>query len=481
MEERAKRGLIKMLIKKKLEKIKQEKNNIMSEKKKLKDVSEEYDFKEKLEASYHLNMPIFKIFSDYFNILNQNPELQKKHKIKVKGFLINNEFRETINLYDGLGIRNILIEYSDLLINLVFDVYKQHGEITYYFRMVSDKQTDMYSEDVYKMLFSNAIKVSDLKGKHLVLRRNAMEWDKKELEPKEFNDIYLPDSIIKDLELYSETFNQIEVLMRYLMAGSPGTGKTESTLVIANELIKRGVTVIKTPICKYLKEKVELGILLAPTIFIFDDIDLSLGSRNRGFFSENLQIFLDVLDGTEKLPENVGIIATTNSTSLLDLAAQRPGRFDKFLCFDELTKDNIKNIILKSLKYNDPKASAERKKLFASKEVVDMFHSKRVTGAYIFNGVKMLNRRINILKLKDLTPAFIAEEFSKEISVQDKNKNKNFLDDKLSNSSSSSIGFANNDVDGDVEYEEDNSVKVTEEIHYDRGEGSERRHIGRSE
>lgn len=476
MEEKTKRGLIDMLIKKKLQKIEQEKIKNMKE-----TLKEEYDFKEKLDSSYHLNLPIFKIFSDYFNILNQNPDLQKKHKVKVKGFLVGNEFRDTINLYDGLGLRNVLIEYSGLLINLVFDVYKQHGEITYYFRFVSDKQTDMYSEDFYKMLFANAIQVSDLKGKHLVLKRNAMEWEKKDLEPKEFSDIYLPDSIIKDLELYSATFNQVGVLMRYLKAGSPGTGKTESTLVIANELIKKGVTVIKTPICKYLKEKVELGILLAPTVFIFDDIDLSLGSRNRGFFSENLQIFLDVLDGTEKLPSNVGIIATTNSTSLLDLAAQRPGRFDKFLCFDELTKDNIKNIILKSLKYSDPKATEERKKLFASKEVVDMFHAKRVTGAYIFNGVRMLNLRINILKLKNLTPNFIASEFAKEINIQDKNKNKNFLDDKLSNSSSSSIGFSSSSEEVDYEGEESPEVNEEKISDYHSRDSEGRRGIGRHE
>jgi len=48
-----------------------------------------------------------------------------------------------------------------------------------------------------------------------------------------------------------------------------------------------------------------------PKKIIFDDIDLSLGSRSRGAYSERLQDFLDVLDGTEKLLENVGMIAST--------------------------------------------------------------------------------------------------------------------------------------------------------------------------
>lgn len=431
---------MRMLAKKKAEQLKTE-NKVMGKEKNV----EEYDFKDKLHYSLHLNMPIFKIFSDYFNILKQNKNLQKEQRIKVKGFLISNEFRESVNLYDSFGPRNILVEYEGMIINLVFDVYKYNNEVVYYFLMTSNKETTLEPEEVYNMLFANAVAVSDLKGKHLVLKKGMMEWEKKELEKKEFGDIFLPKSTIEDLKLYTTTFDKVGILMRYLMAGNPGTGKTESTLVTANELNKAGVTIIKTPICNLLKEKVELGILLAPTIFIFDDIDLSLGSRNRGYFSENLQLFLDVLDGTEKLPSNVGIIATTNSTSLLDLAAQRPGRFDKYLSFDELSKDNIKNIILKSLKCNDPNASAERKKVFSGSNVVDMFFNKRVTGAYIFTSVKMLNLRMNMLQLGDMSSKWIADEISKEINISDKNKNKNFLDDKLSNSGAGSIGFGGGD------------------------------------
>ena len=40
----------------------------------------------------------------------------------------------------------------------------------------------------------------------------------------------------------------------------------------------------------------------------------------------------------DKLPKDVGIVATTNAAHLLDLAAQRPGRFDKVLLFDKLNE-----------------------------------------------------------------------------------------------------------------------------------------------
>jgi ATP-dependent 26S proteasome regulatory subunit len=133
----------------------------------------------------------------------------------------------------------------------------------------------------------------------------------------------LPKSIKEDLELYTTLYDKTGKLLRYLMIGSPGTGKTESTLAIANYLKDKGVTIIKTMVCESLKEKIELAELLAPAFIIFDDIDLSLGSRKKGMVSGGLAQFLDVLDGTEKIRKDVGIAATTNSLELLDMAAQR--------------------------------------------------------------------------------------------------------------------------------------------------------------
>lgn len=75
--------------------------------------------------------------------------------------------------------------------------------------------------------------------------RDEIFWTKKKLEKRSFSDIFLPKSILEDLQLYDATYTHMSKLMRYLMAGNPGTGKTESTLVLANELNKRGVTIIK--------------------------------------------------------------------------------------------------------------------------------------------------------------------------------------------------------------------------------------------
>lgn len=414
-----------------------------------------------LDAS--LNRPIFKIYSDYFNILKENVEMQKAHGIEVLGMIRDNEFRDNMNLYDNVGDKNILLKYKDLVVNCFFSVYKQQNELQFYFYMSSSDKTYIDADFFYDKIWAHAVDASDLKGSYFVMERDEILWTKKPLEKRSFEDIFLPKSIIEDLKLFVAANEQTGVLMRYLMAGNPGTGKTESTLVVANELHKLGVTIIKTPVCQMIKDKVELAELLAPSLIILDDIDLSLGSRNKGVYSERLQDFLDVLDGTDKLNDKVGFIATTNSIALLDLAAQRPGRFDKVLTFDDLTSDNIKNIILKSLKNNYKiAADSSTAKTFTDPKIIELFKNSRVTGAHIYNSVKMLKLRTNLLdKGVDKGVDVILVELQKEIKTIEKTRQADFLTDKLSGGSSNkSIGFDNNNSE-DEDDDEDEELSET--------------------
>lgn len=410
-------------------------------------------FQSRFSLDYNLNRPIFKIFSDYFNILNEDVKMQKKHGVKVLGFMRDNEFKDSINLYENYGQKYVLLSFNGMVVNCLFDVFKQNQEVTFYFYMSSNEKTYVNEEYFYNKIWKHAVETSDLKGSYFVMDRDEILWEKKSLEKRSFSDIYLPNSIVEDLRLYVATSVQTKRLMRYLMAGNPGTGKTESTLVLANELNKMGVTIIKTPVCSMIKEKVELATLLAPSLIIFDDIDLSLGSRKSGAYSERLQDFLDVLDGTDKLSENVGMIATTNSVALLDLAAQRPGRFDKVLSFDELTSDNIKNIILKSLKFSFKLAATHAvSKLFVDPKIIKLFRDARVTGAHIFNAVRMLKLRTDCLNIK-ISLELILEELSKEIKTIDKIRSSNYMSDKL-NGEIKPIGFGSRaDEDEDEENE----------------------------
>jgi len=409
-------------------------------------------YQSRFSFEMYLNRPIFKIFSDYFNILKESEEMQKQHEIKVLGFMRDNEFRDNIGLDEGYGQKFITVEYKGLIVEFIFDLIKSGNEIYYYLAISSNEKTNINDEAFYKKVWAHAVNVSDLKGSYFTMERDDIYWTKRKLEKRNFSDIYLPKSIIDDLKLYVEANAQAGKIMRYLMAGSPGTGKTESTLVLANELNKLGVTIIKTPICSAIKEKVELAAMLAPSLIIFDDIDLSLGARNKGVYSERLQDFLDIMDGTDKLGDNVGVVATTNSVALLDLAAQRPGRFDKTLVFDELTKTNIKDIILKSLKYKFKiNSTSPVAKMFTDASIINLFHTSNSTGAHIYNSVHMLKMRAEFLKLK-LSTEFIIEELKKEIKIMEKTRNADFLQDKLNNSASKTIGFG---LGSDLEESED--------------------------
>jgi SpoVK/Ycf46/Vps4 family AAA+-type ATPase len=287
--------------------------------------------------------------------------------------------------------------------------------------------------------------------------RDSFSWDIKDLEERDFNDIFLPKDITEDLKLYTNIYDKTGKILRYLMVGNPGTAKTESGIVLSNELNKKGVTVIKTPICKHIHRKVELANVLAPSLIIFDDIDLSLGSRNSGGYSQLLGDFLDILDGTDKLDENVGIIATTNAAHLLDLAAQRPGRFDKTLLFDNITKGNIRNIILKSLSRNFDIGGVKNKavQLYTANEIVNKFHEAGVSGSHIYNAIKMLKLRYDTLEMSDtLTIAQIIESIEQEIKVIDKIRNTSYLKDKYDRSGNQ-IGFGNVELLEEDEYDFD--------------------------
>jgi SpoVK/Ycf46/Vps4 family AAA+-type ATPase len=288
-------------------------------------------------------------------------------------------------------------------------------------------------------------------------------WKQEKLERRGFEDIFLPKSIMEDLRLYTTLHDKTGKLLRYLMIGNPGTGKTESTLAIANYLKDHHVTIIKTQVCDALKEKIELAELLAPSIVIFDDIDLSLGSRKKGMVSGGLAQFLDVLDGTEKIRSDVGIIATTNSLELLDMAAQRPGRFDKLLAFDSLTKGNIKNIILKSLNRNFEITAEDSDCIpFVHSSVVEKFFSSRVTGAHVYNTTKMLKLRIQTLELEDITAEWIVNEIKLELDTLSRIRRTDYLNATMNGNSSSEIGFPLSLRNSEPEEDDEDMMEVSD-------------------
>ena len=413
-------------------------------------------YKSVLDYGYFSTPSIFKLFTEYFNAISKDEKKQKEHNIKLLSMMREKNFVDYVRLEERYGDCFIFLDFDGVLINMHFEVYRQSGEVYFHLGITSKDETYYDVESFYKKMLTHAIEISELKGSVFSMSRNELDWQKISIQKRDFNDIFLPQTNIEDLNLYIQVGTELDVMMRYLMVGNPGTGKTEATTVLANILNQKGVTVIKTVVCDKIKEKVDLATLLAPSIIILDDIDLSIGSRGKGVHAERLQDFLDVLDGAEKLSKNVGIIATTNSTALLDMAAQRPGRFDKIILFNELTRDNIKNIILKSFADNFKIKSKSNKvvNIMTDKDVINTLFTKNVSGAYVYSTTKMIKLKIDMLKLESsIDVAWVVKEIENNLQTMSKLRNMDFLSDKISNSSSN-IGFETEQSESEY-YEED--------------------------
>ncbi len=406
--------------------------------------------------SESLNAAIFEVFSEYFNTLKSDYKIQQEQGIEIIGFIENKSFVDTVRLAERYNRYEIIVKFDGIYIIFSFEVFKESNKVYYQLDIRSNVETLFKSDSIYKMFFYNAIRCSELKGAVFSLERNQIIWSKIDIQKRTFDDLFLPNKNIDDLHLYIKSAIDTGELMRFLMVGNPGTGKTEATTVLANLMNKEGITVIKTVVCDEIKSKFELASILAPSIVILDDIDLSIGARNKGVFPERLQDFLDILDGAVKLDKRVGIIATTNSTALLDMAAQRPGRFDKIILFNKLTKSNVKNIIIKSLKDNFPTDNQDKIiKLFSDNKIVNSLFSNSVTGAYIYNTIKMIKLKIDAFKIGDKANVnWVLSEIKSNLETIDKAKNADFLNDRM-NSGGGGIGFQNNNDEEDEEDEED--------------------------
>jgi len=430
---------------------------------------------DEIRTSIQLNGPLMGMFIEYLNYLNYNKLFQEKTGVEIK-YIFNDAFGfenkintniSSVQKYDKF----ILIKFKNTEIVVSLKKFIQDGKIQHTLDFSSKGRTYLNENYLYKKLLFNSVSHSSVKGKFITMKPESLYWEYEILEKRDFSDIYLPKSNFQDLQLYLSLFEKSGRLLRYLLIGNPGTGKTEATIAMANLLKRLGVTVIKTNVCSKLKEKIELAELLSPSILLIDDIDLSLGSRSRGMVSGHLQDFLNILDGTQKLRKDVGIMATTNSLELLDLAAQRPGRFDKLVAFDSLEKENIRDIILKSLRYGFGfDADNEMAKMLVDKQIIDQFFNAGVTGAHIYNTANMLVAKIDTLELEGITVDWFLDQIKSEIKTLEKIKKASFLSDKMSRSvldNGGGLGFGTSDYDNapvpmvnDLPWEKNGASKI---------------------
>lgn len=167
--------------------------------------------------------------------------------------------------------------------------------------------------------------------------------------------------------------------VRYLLNGDPGCGKTQSIREIMNSLIPDVTFIIPefstTEDLSIILESCEI---FEKAVICIDDIDLYLGSRDKGTYSKMLGEFLSFFDGINK--RKVSLLASTNDKGLVDKAAERPGRFNLTLDYTYLTPEQIKEVCKVHLSQE-----------FCVDEVYNMLSSSidgktsKITGAFIAN------------------------------------------------------------------------------------------------
>ncbi len=171
------------------------------------------------------------------------------------------------------------------------------------------------------------------------------------------NPIFWPDSIYKDVLGVSNAIKRHLGANKFLFAGKPGTGKTETAIAIASELHYELWKVDFSSLIDYkLGETVkninamfkEIMCAKNPSklIILFDEIDsIALKRIDSNDLREMGRATTAVFQGLDALPNDISLIATSNLLDELDPALMR--RFDFIVDFDRYSPEDINDIAKK--------------------------------------------------------------------------------------------------------------------------------------
>lgn len=159
------------------------------------------------------------------------------------------------------------------------------------------------------------------------------------------DEIFLPeqkreliDIFVKSLQNHKEGDH-----LRYLFNGKPGTAKTEIIHSIMNSVGSKATFIILENKNIPLDEVFNFSSIFEPSVLVIDDLDLLIEERNSTNSKNELSTFLSNLDGMSQ--RNQFLLATTNDKKFVDIAAQRPGRFDLIIDMDEIASENYLKLI----------------------------------------------------------------------------------------------------------------------------------------
>jgi AAA+ superfamily predicted ATPase len=311
-------------------------------------IEETQDHIQKVEISCHLleflKKSRFSVINEknYSALFENVPDVPKYESMSLNANsdqLVSIPWRTCLFIEDPSGLR--------LVVRVCFDSELQRPSSCCFYAakenegqlltLISKFKAYRSKNSIYRNQQVVAVAGSLFEGlKFKLISQSNRTFDSLIIEPELYRE--LKENII-DISLYPERYsrNGIPLKRGVIFSGPPGCGKSSTIQAICSELA--GCVTIIFVSSQSVTAPSDVSRIyfharqLAPSLVIFEDVDLFGGDRQYGEYSPIIGELLNQLDG---VVENTGVItiATTNYLERLDNALKnRPARFDRHLIF----------------------------------------------------------------------------------------------------------------------------------------------------
>jgi len=304
-----------------------------------------------------------------------------------------------ISVSDDLGGRYVRVADAILACSIMFrkglyqvSVFFENRlseEVEYYAHVLGEGENATESTALLDHLLANCVRTSPYQNEALLATSErsdgkAIRLFSIDLGEDTLDDVFLPSEVRCQLDLFIgalSDFERLRIPLRYLFSGKPGTGKTKIIRAIAKACRGKATFLFSNGSEQRVDDLFEAASMFSPVVLCIDDIDMLTGSRKDGLYSRQLATFLQRLDGFTKGDQF--LLATTNDKALVDLAASRPGRFDRILDVSLIEAHHYLSLV---------KSKTQSGRIISQfdDEVLGLMKDKHVSGAFIATLVKHL-------------------------------------------------------------------------------------------